>query len=201
MAPITKLIRKIETFLWTKECQKAWKLIKQKYIEALILISPNWQVEFHVHTYVSLLVVEVMLSQNVTRKRDQPIVYVYRLLNIVEQNHNITKRKVLTMVFSLHRFKHYLSGKKFFFNVDHMALVYLVNKPQVSGRIARWLLQFFEYDFIAMYKLGRTHVIANALSRLQDNIEPTCVPDQTTNANLFYIVPKWLNDVNCFLKT
>ncbi len=52
-----------------------------------------------------------------------------------------------------------------------------------------------------MYKLGRTHVIANALSRLQDNIEPTCVPDQTTNANLFYIVPKWLNDVNCFLKT
>jgi hypothetical protein len=41
MAPITKLIKKIETFLWIEECQKAWELIKQKYIEALILISPN----------------------------------------------------------------------------------------------------------------------------------------------------------------
>jgi hypothetical protein len=41
MALITKLTRKTWTFLWTKECQKAWELIKQKYIETSILISPN----------------------------------------------------------------------------------------------------------------------------------------------------------------
>ncbi len=41
MAPITKVTRKIETFLWIEECQKPWELIKQKYIETLILISPN----------------------------------------------------------------------------------------------------------------------------------------------------------------
>jgi len=34
MAPITKLTRKTYIFLWTTECQKAWELIKQKYIEA-----------------------------------------------------------------------------------------------------------------------------------------------------------------------
>jgi hypothetical protein len=27
--------------------------------------------------------------------------------------------------------------------VDHMALIYLVNKPQVSGKLVRWLLLFF----------------------------------------------------------
>ncbi len=72
------------------------------------------------------------------------------------------------MVFALHRFKHYLLGNKFFFYVDHMALVYLVNKPQVSGKIVRWLLLALEYDFIVLYKLGRTHVVAYALSRLPD---------------------------------
>jgi hypothetical protein len=41
MAPIIKLTRKTKTFLWTEECQKTWDLIKQKYIKALILISPN----------------------------------------------------------------------------------------------------------------------------------------------------------------
>jgi hypothetical protein len=41
MVPITKLTRKTKTFLWTKECQKAWGLIKHKYIETSILISPN----------------------------------------------------------------------------------------------------------------------------------------------------------------
>jgi hypothetical protein len=46
-----------------------------------------------------------------------------------------------------------------------------------------------------MYKLGKTHVIANALSRLLDNIEPISVFDQITDASLFYIRPEWLNDV------
>jgi hypothetical protein len=39
MAPTNKLTKKIETFLWTEECQKPWELIKQKYIDALILIT------------------------------------------------------------------------------------------------------------------------------------------------------------------
>jgi hypothetical protein len=56
-------------------------LIKQKYIEALILISPNWQVEFHVHTNASLLAMGAMLSSNLTWKSDQQVVYAYRLLS------------------------------------------------------------------------------------------------------------------------
>jgi hypothetical protein len=81
-----------------------------------------------------------------------------------------------------------------------MALVYLVNRPQVLGRIIRWLLLFLEYDFIVVYKLGRTHVIVNALLRLPNNTKPTCVLDQTTNKILFYIRPEWLNDVNVLKK-
>jgi hypothetical protein len=80
-----------------------------------------------------------------------------------------------------------------------MALVHLVNKPQVLRRIVKWLLFFLEYDVTVVYKPGITHVIADALSILSDSIEPTCVLDQTTNASLFYIRPKWLNDVIFFL--
>jgi hypothetical protein len=38
------------------------------------------------------------------------------------------------------------------------------------------------------------------LSRLSDSIEPTSVPDQTTNASLFNTGFEWLNDVKEFLK-
>jgi hypothetical protein len=69
------------------------------------------------------------------------------------------------MVFAFHKFKHYLIGNKFVFNVDHMALVYLVNKQQVSRIITRWLLLFLENDIIVMYKLGIIHVVAWTLLR------------------------------------
>jgi hypothetical protein len=39
-------------------------------METLIMIPPNWQLEFHVHTDVSLLVVGAILAQNLTSKYD-----------------------------------------------------------------------------------------------------------------------------------
>jgi len=88
------------------------------------------------------------------------------LLNLAKRNYITTERKALAMVYALHKLIHYLLGNWFVFYVDHMALVYLVNKPQVFGRITRWLLLFLEYDFKIVYRPGRSHLMAYALSRL-----------------------------------
>jgi hypothetical protein len=36
--------------------------------------------------------------------------------------------------------------------------------------------------------------------KLLDITKPTCVPDQTTNANLFYLEHEWLKDLKEFLR-
>ncbi len=77
----------------------------------------------------------------------------------------------------MHKFKHFLLGSKFVFYVDHMALVYLVNKPHVYKRITRWLLLFLEYEFIVVYKPSRTHVVIDVLSKLPDSLIALQVPD------------------------
>ncbi len=81
------------------------------------------------------------------------------------------------MVYALHKFKHYLLSNWFVFYVDHMAFVYLVNKPQVFGKITRWLLLFLEYDFKIVYKPSRSHLMANALNRLLNQAKPVGVFD------------------------
>jgi hypothetical protein len=63
--------------------------------------------------------------------------YSSRLLNFVEQNYTTTERKALAMVYALQKFRHYLLGNMFTFFVDHMALVYLTNKPHVSRMLGR----------------------------------------------------------------
>ncbi len=92
--------------------------------------------------------------------------YASRLLNSVQRNYTTIEKETLVMVYALHKFRHYLLGNWFVFYVDHIALVYLVNKPQVSSRIAKWLLLLLEYDFKIVYKLGKSHLMANALSKL-----------------------------------
>jgi hypothetical protein len=70
-----------------------------------------------------------MLAQNLIKKCNQLIAYGSRLLNHVEWNYMTTKREAFTMVYALHKFHHYLLRNKFIFYVDHMALLYLVQKP------------------------------------------------------------------------
>jgi hypothetical protein len=50
-----------------------------------------------------------------------------------------------------------------------------------------------------VYKLGKNHVVANAMSILLDITKPTSVLDQTTDAS-FYTKLEWLKDVKEFMR-
>ncbi len=58
--------------------------------------SPNWKVEFRVHTYASLLIVGAKLFQNLVGKNDdQVVVYASRLLNKVKYNYSTIEKEAL----------------------------------------------------------------------------------------------------------
>jgi hypothetical protein len=57
MSPITKLFKKFEVFEWITKCQIAWEEIKNQYVQAPILMSLDWELEFHVHIDASPLAI------------------------------------------------------------------------------------------------------------------------------------------------
>jgi hypothetical protein len=153
-----------------------------------------------VHTYASLLAIGAMLAHNPIGKYDQPIVYASRLLNKIKHNYTTIKRKALAMVCILHKFRILLLENKFFFYVNHMALIYLLNKPQVSRMITKWMLLFLEYEFTIVNKPSRTHVVVDVLSRLLNSSEPLGVLNQIVYTSLFSIEPIWMQEVKSYLK-
>ena len=70
----------------------------------------------------------------------------------------------------------------------------------MSGRLARWLLLFLEFDFKVIYKPSKTHGVADALSR-NERAEPAIgIPDQTINAQLFSMQPDWTYPIIDYLQ-
>jgi hypothetical protein len=55
------------------------------------------------------------------------------------------------MIYNVTKFRYYLLGKQFTFHVDHLALVYLVSKASLIGKLARWTLLLQEYEFDIVY--------------------------------------------------
>ena len=201
MEPITRHTRKGEAFDKTTKCENAYQYIKTRYQNAPIFIGVDWKLEFHVHTNAINIAVSAMLAQNPTGKTDQSIAYASRLLSEAEKNYTTTEKEALAMVYAVNKFRHYLLGNKFIFYVDHLALQYLVNKPQVSDRLARWLLLFLEFDFKVIYKPGKTHGVVDALSHNKGAEPATGIPDQTTDAQLFSMQPDWIHPIIDYLKT
>ena len=102
----------------------------------LILIFPEWNKEFHVHADASSIALGEVLSQPRERDIHHPMTFASRKLSIVEKNYTTTEREGLAMVYTLHKFKHYLLGSHFKMYTDHSTLKYLVNKPVLGGKYA-----------------------------------------------------------------
>ena len=89
------------------------------------------------------------------------------------------------------------------FFVDHMAIRYLVNKPKLSGQLARWVLLLTEFDYTLQYKPGKKHLQADHLSRIFTELSSTNIDDEFPDARLFAIrnVPSWYEYIAEFLST
>jgi len=86
-------------------------------------------------------------------------------MSLVEQKYSTTEREALAMVYSCKKFRHYLLGYKVIFHTDHDSLKYLVNKPDLLGRITRWILLLQEFNYKVVVKPGKANVNTDYLSK------------------------------------
>ena len=179
--PLTQLLKKPpadgSSPIWTHECPVAFEELKRQLVSTPILISPCWTKEFHVYVDASNVAIGAVFSQKDEKNFDHPIYYASRQLVAVEQNYSTTEREALGIVYSVQKFHHYLLGYPFVFHVDHDALKYMINKPQLSGRIARWVLLLQEFTFTIHICPGKKHANADHLSRLTNELDGDPIPD------------------------
>lgn len=165
--PLDKLTRRGEPYVWGTAQEEAFQELKSRLVGMPILTYPDWDKEFHVHVDASNFAIGATLAQVGSHGLDHPVYFASRLLSNAERNCSTTEREALGMVYSVQKFRHYLLATPFTFYVDHQALMYLVNKPIIQGRISRWLLLLQEFTFNIIVRPGRSHVIADQLSRIK----------------------------------
>jgi hypothetical protein len=91
--------------------------------------------------------IRATLAQEGVHRLDHPLYFARRLLSNPEKNYSTIEREALGMLYFVQEFRHYLLTMSFTFYVDHQALMYVVNKPIIQGRVSRWLLLLQEFTF------------------------------------------------------
>jgi hypothetical protein len=102
----------------------------------------------------------------------------------------VTEQEGLAVIFFLKKFCHYLLGYKAKIVTDHKALTYLVNKPNPSGRLARWLLLMEEFDIDIVHRPRRRHGNVDGLIRAYKGVGDVSEDDNFLNAAIMSINAK-----------
>lgn len=181
------MLTKDSEFNRTKACGKSFLQLKIFLTQAPILQGLKWSLPFHIHTDASDYTIGVVLGHK-DNSIENAIYFISKNLQRPELIYTVTEKELLAVAYALNKFRHYVTGYQIFFHIDHAAIRYLMNKPTISGRLARWLLLLQEFDITIIDKPGRANVIVDFLSRLQSTTSLKVIDDYFLDENLFSIV-------------
>lgn len=175
--PMNALLKKNVNFIWSDGCEKSFIQLKKALISKPILCFPDHKQTFYISVDASFYAVGAHIS-NEKPPNDRPIEYFSKSLNAAQINYATTHKELLAIVLAIERFRHYIWGKHFVVYTDHEALTYLFNQNKPGSRLIRWKLLLSEFDFDIIHRPGKSNVVSDCLSRIQqpnDN-DNECIP-------------------------
>ena len=142
---LCKLLEKEGIFSFDEACMTAFDHIKNKLIEALIVVALNWDEPFEIMYDASDYTVGAVLGQ---RRENffRPIYYVSKTLNEAQENYTTTEKEMLAVVYSYEKFRPYILGSKVTLYTDHVTIRYLMYKKEAKPRLIHWVLLLQEFD-------------------------------------------------------
>nr|GFA73393.1 reverse transcriptase domain-containing protein [Tanacetum cinerariifolium] len=108
---MTHLLEKNSPFIFSNECIQAFRTLKDKLTEALILIALNWDQPFELMCDASDYAVGAVLGQRI-EKHFWPIHYASKTMNQAKANYTMTEKEMLAVVYAFEKFHSYLNMNK-----------------------------------------------------------------------------------------
>ena len=164
--PLTQLTTKDAVFEWSDACQQAFDLLRQKLMEAPVLVYPSFEPDkpFVLDCDASDVGTGAVLSQ-VTDGVERVVAYFSKMLKPEEQNYCATRKEMLAIIKAVKHFRHYLLGRRFTIRTDHSSLIWILKSKTGQGQTARWLTTMSEYIYDMVHRPGVRHGNADGLSR------------------------------------
>lgn len=117
--------------------------------------------------------------------KGHPIAFISKTL--AQKHHSLStyEKEFLVVIQALDKWKGYLLDRHFIIKTDHFSLKYLLGQRITTITQIKWLPKLIGYDYEIMYKKGSKNVVADALSRVQIDVESLQISVTTLSSALY----------------
>jgi hypothetical protein len=188
-APLHKMTRRDQEWIWNAEHQKAFDELKRRFTEQSILAMVDTTKELWIESDASDYATGAVLSMKCDDGKWHPCAYLSKSLNNVERNYDVHDKEMLGIMRALETWCHYLEGAKLQFKIwtDHCNLQYFMEAKKLNRQQACWALYLSRFDFSLVHKPGATMGKADILSRCMDHKEGV----EHDNENVTLLKPEY----------
>jgi hypothetical protein len=129
---LSNLTKKAQRFVWGEEQQRSFEALKTVLITPPIVAHPRYELPMEVHCDASQYRIGAVLVQQHEGK-ERVLAYASRLLSSPEINYSVSEKECLALVWSLRKFRSYISGLKVKVVTDHHSLCWLLKNAICLG--------------------------------------------------------------------
>lgn len=166
---LLQLLRKDRNFKWTEQHDQQFQLVKNLFIDTVVLKHPNVLKPYYLQTDASNYALGGQLYQYDDDGNIAVVAFTSRTLKGAELKYHTTEKELLSFIHCLRKFRICLLGHKFTIITDNKALTFLQKCHLTNARITRWIQ---EYDFDIIHCKGKENIVADILSRNpQDSLD------------------------------
>ncbi|KAL0405438.1 UNVERIFIED_CONTAM: Polyprotein P3 [Sesamum latifolium] len=161
----SRLMKKDIPFEWDESCDKAFKSIKSYFMKPSILVAPVHGRSLILYVAAQERSVGILLAQKNEEGKENALYYLSRTITPNELKYLPIEKLCLALIFAIQKLKHCFQ----FYSVHLVSkanpLKYVMTKPVLSDRHARWYLQLpqFEIPYIPE-KVIKGQVLADFLA-------------------------------------
>ena len=173
LKPFFNTLRGANWAEWGEEFDRALVAIKQYLTEPPVLVSPEHGDTLYLYLTASEIAVSAALFKECEDAKLRPVFFVSKSLTDAETRYTHLEQAALALRTAAQKLRPYFQAHPVVVLTD-LPLQGTIHKPDLSGRMARWAMEFSEYGIQYKPRLSKKgQVLANFLVELpQHNICP-----------------------------
>ncbi|KAL0286810.1 UNVERIFIED_CONTAM: hypothetical protein Sangu_2720700 [Sesamum angustifolium] len=144
--PFSRLMKKDIPFQWDEACDKAFKSIKSYLIKPPVLVAPVLRRPLILYVAAQERSVGILVAQKNDEGKENALYYLSRTMTPNELKYLPIEKLCRAIIFSIQKLKHYFQSHSIHLVSKANPLKYVMAKPILSDRLARWYLQLQQFE-------------------------------------------------------
>ena len=197
MAPLHDMSQtKGKDFQWNDQLQAAFDDTKEALASAALLVHPSTTATTCLSVDASDLAVGGVLEQFIDGEW-KPLGFFSRKLDKAQKSYSTFDRELLAMYSAVKHFAYFLEGRRVHIYTDHKPLTFAFasGSERWTARQQRHLSLIAEYTTDVRHVQGRVNVVADALSRVELDVNQVSVNNKLPDIDLVKMAQAQQDDV------